>query len=139
MTHRSPLAARLLAFILLLLASSAAAQVTPQPEPPRGGLIRGQLVDGAGAPIPDGVLAALRDLFAAVRAELGLSLEYPQGALDEAERAAADPPALGNLEVDASARGFFAEVHRRSEVERTQSPHVSQKSSTIYPKRGTTP
>jgi hypothetical protein len=51
---------------------------------------------------------------------------------------AADPPALGDLEVDAAARGLLAEVHRRSNVERTQSPHASQKSSTIYLIRGTT-
>ena len=39
---------------------------------------------------PDGVLQALRDRFAAVRAELGLSLDYPADALAEAEQVAAD-------------------------------------------------
>ena len=46
------------------------------------------------AEIPDGVLAALRDRFAAVRSELGLSLDYPADALAEAQQAAAGPPAL---------------------------------------------
>ena len=46
------------------------------------------------ADIPDGVLQALRDRFAAVRAELGLSLDYPADALAEAEQVAASPPDL---------------------------------------------
>jgi hypothetical protein len=47
-----------------------------------------------GADIPDGVLADLRDRFAAVRADLDLSLDYPAEALAEAERVAAQPPPL---------------------------------------------
>ncbi|GAA4403281.1 RNB domain-containing ribonuclease [Fodinibacter luteus] len=47
-----------------------------------------------GADIPDGVLAALRDRFAAVRAELDLSLDYPADALAEAARVAAEPSGL---------------------------------------------
>ena len=46
------------------------------------------------ADIPDGVLRALRDRFAAVRTELGLSLDYPRPALEEAERVAGSPPDL---------------------------------------------
>ncbi|HET6969363.1 MAG TPA: RNB domain-containing ribonuclease, partial [Ornithinibacter sp.] len=46
------------------------------------------------AEIPGGVLGALRDRFAAVRAELGLSLDYPADALGEAEQVAATPPDL---------------------------------------------
>ena len=46
------------------------------------------------AEIPGGVLQALRDRFAAVRAELGLSLDYPADALAEAEQVAAAPPDL---------------------------------------------
>ena len=46
------------------------------------------------ADIPDGVLRALRDRFAAVRTELGLSLDYPTPALEEAQRVAASPPDL---------------------------------------------
>src|SRR5215207_9359532 len=44
------------------------------------------------ADIPDGVLRALRDRFTAVRSELGLSLDYPTPALEEAQRMAASPP-----------------------------------------------
>ena len=47
-----------------------------------------------GADIPDGVLADLRDRFAAVRADLGLTLDYPAEALAEAERVAAQPPPM---------------------------------------------
>jgi exoribonuclease R len=47
-----------------------------------------------GADIPAGVLVELRERFAAVRAELDLSLEYPADALAEAVRVAAEPPAL---------------------------------------------
>jgi len=47
-----------------------------------------------GAEIPAGVLVELRERFAAVRAELDLSLEYPADALAEAVRVAAEPPAL---------------------------------------------
>src|SRR4051795_9633807 len=46
------------------------------------------------AAIPDGMLAALRDRFSAVRSELGLSLDYPADALAEAEQVAAAPPDL---------------------------------------------
>ncbi len=51
-------------------------------------------LDPTDAPIPDGVLAALGDRFAAVRAELGLSLDYPAEALAEASVVAAQPPGL---------------------------------------------
>ncbi len=44
------------------------------------------------ADVPQGSLAALRDRFAAVRDELGLSLDYPADALAEARQVAADPP-----------------------------------------------
>jgi exoribonuclease R len=50
------------------------------------------------AAIPDGMLAALRDRFAAVRAELGLSLDYPADALAEAQQVAATPPDLPSLD-----------------------------------------
>ena len=50
------------------------------------------------AQIPDGVLTALADRFSAVRAELGLSLEYPSEARAEAERVAADPAGLPQLD-----------------------------------------
>ena len=46
------------------------------------------------ADIPHEVLQALRDRFAAVRAELGLSLDYPDDAEAEAARVAAAPPGL---------------------------------------------
>ena len=46
------------------------------------------------ADIPGEVLQALEDRFAAVRAELGLSLDYPADALIEAEQVAAAPPGL---------------------------------------------
>jgi exoribonuclease R len=46
------------------------------------------------AEIPGGVLEALRDRFTAVRAQLGLSLEYPADALTEAAQVAAAPPDL---------------------------------------------
>ena len=51
-----------------------------------------------GVEIPDGVLEALSDRFAAVRAELGLSLDYPADALAEAERMAAAPPDLPGVD-----------------------------------------
>ena len=51
-------------------------------------------LDPTDAPIPDGVLAALGDRFTAVRAELGLSLDYPADALAEASAVAAEPPGL---------------------------------------------
>ncbi len=57
------------------------------------------------ADIPDEVLEALRDRFAAVRAELGLSLDYPADALADAEQVAADPPALPDR--DETALPFF--------------------------------
>lgn len=44
------------------------------------------------ADIPHEVLEALRDRFVAVRAELGLSLDYPPDALAEAEQVATAPP-----------------------------------------------
>jgi exoribonuclease R len=46
------------------------------------------------AQIPGGVLSALVGRFSAVRAELGLSLDYPQKPLAEAAAVAADPPGL---------------------------------------------
>ena len=46
------------------------------------------------AAIPDGVTAALRERFAAVRAELGLMLDYPADALAEAQQVAGTPPDL---------------------------------------------
>lgn len=46
------------------------------------------------AEIPGGVLGALRERFTAVRAELGLSLDYPADALTEAEQVATSPPDL---------------------------------------------
>jgi exoribonuclease R len=46
------------------------------------------------ADIPHEVLQALRDRFAAVRAELGLSLDYPDVAEAEAARVASAPPGL---------------------------------------------
>src|ERR687897_588696 len=50
----------------------------------------------------------------------------------------ADPPALGDLEVDASARDLFAEVHARLRVARTQLRRTRHKSSRNYWQRGTT-
>jgi len=44
------------------------------------------------ADLPGEVLQALEARFAAVRAELGLSLDYPADALAEAEQVAAEPP-----------------------------------------------
>jgi exoribonuclease R len=44
------------------------------------------------ADVPEGSRAALRDRFARVREEHGLSLDYPADALAEAQRVAADPP-----------------------------------------------
>ena len=58
-----------------------------------------------GAEIPDGMLRSLRDRFAAVRAELGLSLGYPADALAEAQRVAAAPPDLPKR--DETALPFF--------------------------------
>ncbi len=60
------------------------------------------------ADIPGEVLQALTDRFAAVRAELGLSLDYPADALTEAEQVAAAPPGLP--ERDETARAL---LHRR--------------------------
>ena len=57
------------------------------------------------ADIPGEVLQALTDRFAAVRAELGLSLDYPADALTEAEQVAAAPPGLP--ERDETAVPFF--------------------------------
>ena len=57
------------------------------------------------ADIPGEVLQALRDRFAAVRAELGLSLDYPADALAEAEQVAAEPPGLPDR--DETALPFF--------------------------------
>ena len=57
------------------------------------------------ADIPGEVLQALTDRFAAVRAELGLSLDYPADALAEAEQVAAAPPDLP--ERDETALPFF--------------------------------
>jgi hypothetical protein len=51
---------------------------------------------------------------------------------------AADPPALGDLEIDASAGDLSAEVHARPHVARTKSRHRRHKSSRIYLRRGTT-
>ena len=60
------------------------------------------------ADIPRRVLQALRDRFAAVRAELGLSLDYPADALAEAEQVAAAPPDLPDARRDRPAL-----LHRR--------------------------
>jgi exoribonuclease R len=57
------------------------------------------------ADIPDGVLRALRDRFAAVRDELGLTLDYPADALAEAEQVASSPPDLPGR--DETALPFF--------------------------------
>ena len=57
------------------------------------------------AHIPDGVLQALLDRFTAVRAELGLSLDFPADALAEAEQVASSPPDLPGL--DETALPFF--------------------------------
>ena len=57
------------------------------------------------ADIPGEVLQALTDRFAAVRAELGLSLDYPADALTEAEQVAAAPRGLP--ERDETAVPFF--------------------------------
>ncbi|MFQ6173219.1 RNB domain-containing ribonuclease [Oryzobacter sp. R7] len=57
------------------------------------------------ADVPTGSLAALRARFEAVRAELGLSLDYPPDALAEAERVAEAPPAPP--ERDETALPFF--------------------------------
>ena len=57
------------------------------------------------ADIPGEVLQALEARFAAVRDELGLSLDYPADALAEAEQVAAAPPALP--ERDETALPFF--------------------------------
>jgi exoribonuclease R len=57
------------------------------------------------ADIPHEELQALRDRFAAVRAELGLSLDYPDDAEAEAARVAQDPPGLP--ERDETALPFF--------------------------------
>ena len=57
------------------------------------------------ADIPDGVLQALRDRFAAVRDELGLTLDYPADALAEAEQVASSPPDLPGL--DETSLPFF--------------------------------
>jgi exoribonuclease R len=57
------------------------------------------------ADIPGEVLQALEARFAAVRAELGLSLDYPADALAEAEQVAAEPPGLP--ERDETALPFF--------------------------------
>ena len=57
------------------------------------------------AEIAGEVLQALEDRFAAVRAELGLSLDYPADALTEAEQVAAAPPGLP--ERDETAVPFF--------------------------------
>ena len=57
------------------------------------------------ADIPDGVLQALRDRFAAVRDELGLTLDYPADALAEAEQVASSPPDLPGP--DETALPFF--------------------------------
>src|ERR671912_562195 len=51
-------------------------------------------LDPTEAPIPDGVLAALSDRFTALRAELGLSVDYPEEALAEASAVAAEAPGL---------------------------------------------
>jgi hypothetical protein len=45
---------------------------------------------------------------------------------------AADPPTLGDLEIDASAGDLLAEVHRRSHVERTNSRNTRKESTKIY-------
>ncbi len=50
------------------------------------------------AETPEGVVAALRARFEAVREELGLSLAYPEQALREAEEVAARPPDLPTLD-----------------------------------------
>lgn len=52
------------------------------------------------APTPRGVEQALRDRFAAVRAELGLTEGFPAPALAEAEQAAAQPPVPPTDETD---------------------------------------
>jgi exoribonuclease R len=57
------------------------------------------------ADIPGEVLQALVSRFAAVRAELDLSLDYPADALAEAEQVAAAPPGLP--ERDETALPFF--------------------------------
>ena len=57
------------------------------------------------ADIPQGVLRALGDRFAAVRSELALSLDYPADALAEAALVAASPPDLPDR--DETALPFF--------------------------------
>ena len=62
-------------------------------------------LDPTDAQIPGGVLSALKDRFSAVRAELGLSVDYPPEALAEAAGVAADPQGLP--EADETGIPFF--------------------------------
>ncbi len=62
-------------------------------------------LDPTDAQIPGGVLSALKERFSAVRAELGLSVDYPPEALAEAAGVAADPQGLP--EADETGIPFF--------------------------------
>jgi len=75
------------------------------------------------ADIPQGVLQALRDRFAAVRAELGLSLDYPADALAEAEQVAAAPPDLPRR--DETALPFFT-VDPAGSMDLDQAMHLER-------------
>ena len=75
------------------------------------------------ADIPQGVLQALRDRFAAVRAELGLSLDYPADALAEAEQVAAAPPDLPGR--DETALPFFT-VDPAGSMDLDQAMHLER-------------
>ena len=75
------------------------------------------------AEIPGGVLQALRDRFAAVRAELGLSLDYPADALAEAALVAASPPDLPDR--DETALPFFT-VDPAGSIDLDQAMHLER-------------
>ena len=75
------------------------------------------------ADIPQGVLQALRDRFTAVRAELGLSLDYPADALAEAEQVAAAPPDLPGR--DETALPFFT-VDPAGSMDLDQAMHLER-------------
>ena len=75
------------------------------------------------ADIPGEVLQALVSRFAAVRAELGLSLDYPADALAEAEQVAAAPPDLPRR--DETALPFFT-VDPAGSMDLDQAMHLER-------------
>ena len=75
------------------------------------------------ADIPQGVLQALGDRFAAVRSELALSLDYPADALAEAALVAASPPDLPDR--DETALPFFT-VDPAGSMDLDQAMHLER-------------